>query len=93
MTLKWRRGDIYSFLYDADTEDTILAILRLHEKEYKIDLSCINEQYNIELESMPAAEWHAVCSLGHFCNKKANYYHKIRDHLPSVHELAKKAGI
>ena len=94
MTLKWHRSDIYSFLYDDDADGkTVLTILQLNGNEYQVNLECLNEQLRIHAGSMAIAEWSAVNSLYSYCNQKANYYHRIRDHLPSVRELAERAGI
>ena len=42
---------------------------------------------------MEEVEWQVTLYIGNKCNKIANQLHKIRDHLPSIHELAEKAGV
>lgn len=93
MNLKWYRADIYSFLYNEDDSSTILSIINIGDNKYVVNLACIGEQYHITADSMDIAEWHAVTGLSALCNKKANYYHGIRDNLPSIKELAIKAKI
>lgn len=38
-------------------------------------------------------EWQMTLYIYNQCNKIANQLHKIRNHLPSIHELAEKAGV
>ena len=47
----------------------------------------------IEAASPEKAMWLATLSIYDNCNRMANHYHRIRDHLPSVRDLAEKAGI
>ena len=47
----------------------------------------------IDAYSADEAKWRATLMVYDDCNRKANYYHKIRDHLPDVHDLARDAGI
>ena len=49
-----------------------------------------NFYYN-GLSTMEEVEWQVTLYIGNKCNKMANQLHKIRDHLPSIHELAKRA--
>lgn len=44
------------------------------------------------MDSIKEVEWQVTLYIGNKCNRIANQLHKIRDHLPSVHELAEKAG-
>ena len=41
--------------------------------------------------SIKEVEWQVTLYIGNKCNRIANQLHKIRDHLPSIHELADKA--
>lgn len=94
MTIKWKRSDCYSILYDEDNCDkTILSILKLQGNEYQINLDCLHDYCITTADSMAYAEWYAVNYLYNCCNREANYYHNIRDHLPSIHDLAVIAGI
>lgn len=47
----------------------------------------------IDVDSPEEAMWQATLMIYDSCNRIANYYHKIRDHLPSIHDLARSAGI
>ena len=73
----------------------ILARARnMHELGWYVYLPCIDQQfYSVEANTIEEAEWQVTLLLYDLCNKKANYYHTIRDNLPSIHELAKNAGI
>ena len=44
------------------------------------------------MDSIKEVEWQVTLYIGNKSNKIAKQLHKIRDHLPSVHELAEKAG-
>ena len=44
------------------------------------------------MSSIEEVEWQVTLYIGNKCNKIANQLHKIRDHLPSVHELAERAS-
>lgn len=41
----------------------------------------------IYANSIEEAKWKATNELYNQCNKCANYYHRIRDHLPNIHNL------
>ena len=41
--------------------------------------------------SIKEVEWQVTLYIGNKCDRIANQLHKIRDHLPSIHELADKA--
>lgn len=43
------------------------------------------------MSSVEEVEWQVTLYINNKCNKIANQLHKIRDHLPSIHELAEKA--
>lgn len=47
----------------------------------------------IDACSADEAKWRATLMIYDRCNMNANYYHKIRDHLPDIHDLARDAGI
>ena len=42
------------------------------------------------MSSIEEVEWQVTLYIDNKCNKIANQLHKIRDHLPSIHELAKR---
>ena len=45
------------------------------------------------LSTIEEVEWQITLYINKRCTVVANELHKIRDHLPSIHELADKAGI
>jgi len=45
------------------------------------------------MDSIKEVEWQVTLYISNKCNKIANQLHKIRDHLPSIHDLAEKAGV
>lgn len=45
------------------------------------------------IDSIEEVEWKVTLYIYNRCNEIANQLHKIRDHLPSIHGLAEKAGI
>lgn len=49
--------------------------------------------YLMNIDSIEEAEWQMTLYIHNRCNEIANQLHKIRDHLPSIHELAKRARI
>jgi len=90
--MKWTRSESASFLDDG--QSPILSVIRTDGVDgchYRIDYYCINECEEIDGPSLEYAEWQAVLHLGNRCNAEANYYHRIRDKLPSVHDLAERA--
>lgn len=48
------------------------------------------EDFTIYAKNVEEAKWRATLTVYDECNRIANYYHEIRDHLPDVHELAKR---
>ena len=42
------------------------------------------------VDSIEEIEWQITLYINNRCNDIANQLHKIRDHLPSIHELAEK---
>ena len=49
--------------------------------------------YLMYIDSIEEAEWQMTLYIYDRCNEIANELHKLRDHLPSIHELAEKAGV
>ena len=49
--------------------------------------------YYKNIDSIEEVEWQVTLYIYNRCNEIANQLHKIRDHLPSIHELAEKAGV
>ena len=45
------------------------------------------------MSSIEEVEWQVTLYIGNKCNRIANQLHKIRDHLPSLHELADRARV
>ena len=44
------------------------------------------------MDSIKEVEWQVTLYIGNKCNRIANQLQKIRDHLPSIHELAERAS-
>ena len=89
--MRWERTYKCSFLYNEDGNE-LIRIIQL-DNCYEITFTAFKEYERINAGSMEEAEWKAVLIMSNKCNQKANYYHKIRDHLPSIRELAERAGI
>ena len=89
--MRWERTYKCSFLYNEDGNE-LLKIIQL-DNCYVVSFTAFKEYERINSGSMEEAEWKAVLKMHNKCNQKANYYHKIRDHLPSIRELAERAGI
>lgn len=47
--------------------------------------------YYMGIASIEEVEWQMTLYINNECNKIANRLYKIRDHLPSIHELAERA--
>ena len=45
------------------------------------------------IDSIEEIEWQITLYIYNRCNEIADQLYKIRDHLPSAHELAEKAGV
>lgn len=45
------------------------------------------------MSSIEEVEWQVTLYINNKCNNIANQLHKIRNHLPSIHELARKARV
>lgn len=73
-------GETIAYIQKKDTvwDCTILPKL-IAESFYYNGMSSIEE-----------VEWQVTLYIGNKCNKIANQLHKIRDHLPSVHDLAER---
>ena len=55
-----------------------------------------NINFCVTFEGLRNAEeviWQATLWIYNTCNQIANSFHHIRDRLPDIHELAKKAGV
>ena len=77
-----------------DGRKTLARARNMDNLGWFVYLPCIDEQfYKIEASTVEEAKWRVTLLLYDRCNGMANYYHKIRDHLPSIHELAEAAGI
>ena len=90
---KWVRtkyGD--SILYTADNKE-IAKILSYGDGYYKLIFWLNNQHFDfdLELESIEIAEWQAGLVIYDECQKILNRVCKIRDHLPSPHEMYDKA--
>ena len=91
----WRETTKGSFLFDENGAE-ILRILCVDYEKYVVTLDCIPYKpvYKlVGIQSPEEAKWRAVLTLHDVCNRKANYYHNIRDHLPSIRDLAMEAGV
>lgn len=95
----WKEIEIYEE-HLVDENDNVIA--RLMYTDYGTVLNgwrCIfyNKECNtkyvnqIYANSIEEARWQATLWIHNECNFIANSYHRIRDHLPSIHELAEAA--
>lgn len=90
--MKWEDEGWQIVLRDGNK--TLARARNMYDLGWFVYLPCIDEQfYKIEAATAEEAEWRVTLLLYNRCNQMANYFHKIRDHLPSIHELADKAGI
>lgn len=81
-----------AMLYSADGE----KIAYIQKKDTVWDCMIWSELiaesfYYNGMSSIEEVEWKVTLYINNKCNKIANQLHKIRDHLPSIHELAEKA--
>lgn len=91
---KWIRTDSGdSILYTTDNKK-IATILSYGNNNYKLLFWLGKEHFDFDLEcgSMEIAEWRAGLVIYDECQKILNRICKIRDHLPSPHEMYKKAS-
>ena len=98
---KWEPFDeSEEFLKNCD--GMIIARLRKHWNEarwictFSPQLDNVDVHFSLELEgikSVEEARWQATAWIYNQCNYIANHFHRIRDHLPSVHELAEEVGL
>ena len=77
-----------------DNRDNVVAYLGLFAPEKwfcRLDNNDYNIHYSVTLEGLKSKEeavWQATVWIYNECNAIANSFHRIRDHLPSIHELA-----
>ena len=81
-----------AYLYSADGN----KIAYIQKKENTWDCTIysefIVEEFRlIYVDGIEEAEWQITLYIYNRCNEIANQLHKIRDHLPNIHELAEKA--
>jgi len=79
----WSGGETIAYIQKKDTAwDCMIWPELIAESFYYNGMSSIEE-----------VEWQVTLYIGNKCNRIANQLHEIREHLPSVHELAEKAGV
>lgn len=83
-----------AYLYSSDNT----KIAYIQEQENVWDCTIYPEYiaegfYLMNIDSIEEAEWQITLYIYNRCNEIANQLYKIRDHLPSIHELAEKAGV
>lgn len=92
--MEWKDEGNQQCLYD-DSEKLICRIKKITGQInwalYAPDI--FDELYMFPAHTKEVARWRATVMVYNECNRIANYFHKIRDHLPSLHELAAEAGI
>ena len=84
-------------LYSAEGEEVgVLAYIQRKDLVWDCliyhELIAESFYYN-GMSSIEEVEWQVTLYINNKCNKIANQLHKIRDHLPSIHELARKAEV
>ena len=81
-----------AFLYSSDNKK--IAYIQKQESGWDCTIypKYIAEGfYLMDIDSIEEAEWQMTLYIYDRCNEIANQLHKIRDHLPCIHELAEKA--
>ncbi len=81
-----------AYLYSADNKK--IAYVQKKENLWQCTIypEFITEEFNLKgLDSLEEVEWQVTLYIYNRCNNIANQLHRIRDHLPSIHELAEKA--
>ena len=83
-------------LFSADGEE--IAYIQKYEPDLGSAWICsiypryiCEKVYWKDIDSLEEAEWAATLYIYDKCNEVANQLHKIRDHLPSLHELRENA--
>ena len=81
-----------AYLYSSDNK----KIAYIQKKENAWDCTIYPEYiaegfYLMNIDSIEEAEWQITLYIYNRCNEIANSLHKIRDHLPSIHDLADRA--
>ena len=83
-----------AYLFSADKE--IIAFIQ----EINSAWNCViypeliaEKFYWIGIYPIEEIEWQTTLYIYNRCNEIANSMHRIRDHLPSIHELADRVGI
>ncbi len=83
-----------AFLYSSDNK----KIAYIQKQESGWDCTIFHKYiaegfYLMNIDSIEEAEWQMTLYIYDRCNEIANELHKLRDHLPSIHELAEKSGV
>lgn len=88
---KWKRIDDWEYDLNDDQNRRIASLLQ----DYSGKWICLffdnnfglNFREEFEEPSIEEVKWRATCWIHSQCNKIANSFHHIRDHLPNVGEL------
>ena len=57
------------------------------------ELEFLSDRVLFHAKNSDVAKWKATNEIINMCNNEIGKFSEIRDHLPSVHELAEKAGV
>lgn len=80
-----------AFLYSAENEKIAYVQKRDSVWDCTIYPDLIAEKfYYKDVDTIQEIEWQITLYIYSRCNTIANQLHRIRDHLPSIHELADK---
>ena len=83
-----------AYLYSSDNRKIAYIQKRENAWDCKIYPKFITDGfYLMNIDSIEETEWQITLYIYNRCNEIANQLHKLRDHLPSIHELAEKAGV
>ena len=90
----WKEYDDEKMAYLYSSDNKKIAYIQKQESGWDCTIypKYIAEGfYLMNTDSIEEAEWQMTLYIYNECNKIANQLHKIRDHLPSIHDLAERA--
>lgn len=83
-----------AYLYSADNKNIAYVQKKDSAWDCTIYPKFIAEKFYWRgIDSVEEIKWQITLYIYNRCNEIANQLHRIRDHLPSIHELAERAGV
>ena len=87
---KWEKISNHEYIIRDDNYKTVIDLLQTPDKTWVCIFCDVEYQRFSDDMTIEEMQWQAVVSADKLCNKIANNFHHIRDHLPSMYSLFDK---